>query len=191
MHTQQRNVRRRYRHLFLDQSTLLKRASGLLMLGYNIDSFDDHFVVLRVHARDVTLFASVTAFCNHNVIVSMESHLKHLRGQGHNPHKVTVTEFSGDRAEDARSPGHLVLVNDDGGVIVKFYMGAVGPAMGLGRSHDNCPDNLALSDSRRRGRFLDRGHDDVAQPCVLFAASARHADATYDFRARVVGNSES
>jgi hypothetical protein len=54
----------RYRHLFLNQPTLLERTSRFLMFGYDVDSFDDNFVLLDKHAGDVTLLSFVASFGN-------------------------------------------------------------------------------------------------------------------------------
>jgi hypothetical protein len=92
------------------------------MLGYDVYSFDHNFVLFIEHAGDIALFPFVAAFGDYHIIVGMKSHLKHLWSQRYDPHEVAVTEFASHRAKDSCASGHLVFVDDDSRVVVKFDM---------------------------------------------------------------------
>src|SRR5262249_49742754 len=88
--------------------------------------------------------------------------LKHLRGQRHDLHKVALPQFTGDRAEDARAARFQVVLNHDGGIIVKAQNRAVRPPNRLPGAHDHASDHIALLHLLVGGRGLDNAHDNIA-----------------------------
>src|SRR5438128_6785673 len=47
------------------------------------------------------------------------SKLEHLRSQGYDLHEVALAQLTRDRAEDARAPGIVLVVDDHSGVVVE------------------------------------------------------------------------
>src|ERR1700716_2201967 len=100
------------------------------------------------------------------------SKLEHLRGQGHDLHEVPLAQLSGHRAEDARAPGIVLVVDDHGGDVVDADVRAIRPPVFLGHAdHDRLHD-LALFHLTARLRRLDGRGDDVGHRGVAAGVGA-------------------
>src|SRR5256885_2404977 len=110
----------------------------------------------------------------------------HLGRQRHDLHELFLTQLAAHRAEDARSAGLALVVDQHGGVFVETDVGAVLALGLLGRPHDDRLHHLALLHLAGGVGVLDRDHDDVAQPRVAALGPAEHADHERAARTRVV-----
>src|SRR5918996_3138944 len=112
--------------------------------------------------------------------------LEHLRGQADDLHEALLAQLAADRAEDARAPRVLLLVDDHGRVLVEADVGAVGAALLLLDADDHRLDDLALLDGATGDGVLHGGDDDVADRGVAPPGAAEHADAEDLLGTRVV-----
>src|SRR5215207_7497603 len=115
---------------------------------------------------------------------------EHLRGERDDLHEVAVAQLAGHRAEDAGAARVLLVVDEDGRVLVEGDVGAVVAPEFLLRAHHHGGHDLALLDRAVRDRLLDGADDDVAHPGVAAVAAAAHADAEQLARARVIRHLE-
>ena len=65
--------------------------------------------------------STVLACGNFHLISGVKSlhDLKYLRRLGDNAHEAQFSQFSGDGAKDARTPGHVLRVQEHGGIVVE------------------------------------------------------------------------
>src|SRR5699024_1725843 len=92
--------------------------------------------------------------------------LQHLRSQRDDAHEPLVAQLTADGTEDARATRVIVVLDDDGGVLVELDVRAVRAAALLGGAHDDGLDYLALLDVRAGHRVLHGGDHDVTHPRV-------------------------
>src|SRR6266545_2728733 len=111
--------------------------------------------------------------------------LQHLWRETDDLHEALVPQLAAHRAEDARATRVLLLVDDDGSVLVEADVGAVGAALLLLGAH------VAFLDRAARDGVLHRRDDDVADGGVASPGAAEHADAQDLLGTRVVGDLES
>src|SRR6266498_2660690 len=176
----------------------------LLVALHAVDALDQHLVASRVDPEHTPGGGDVLAGHHHHTVVLMYPHcaasslalwgadsLQHLRGKADDLHEALVPQLTADWAEDARATRVLLLVDDDGGVLVEADVGAVGAALLLLRAHDDRPDHVAFLDRAARNGVLHRGDDDVADGGVAPPGAAEHADAQDLLGTRVVGDLES
>jgi len=114
-----------YGKLLLNYPSLPYLACGLGMAQDDIYSIDQDLIVCMEHLLDTPLLAPVSPFDYQDVVVSVQTHLQDLRGEGHDPHEVLVPELAGDRAEDPRTARHQIVVDEDSGIVVEADVGAV------------------------------------------------------------------
>src|SRR6266545_585167 len=103
--------------------------------------------------------------------------LQHLWRETDDLHEALVPQLAAHRAEDARATRVLLLVDDDGSVLVEADVGAVGAALLLLGAHDDRLDHVAFLDRAARDGVLHRRDDDVADGGVASPGAAEHADA--------------
>src|SRR6202020_679794 len=77
--------------------------------------------------------------------------LRRPRGLG----VALVTQLPAHGAEDARAARLLLVVDQDGGVLVEADVAAVGTALLLLRAHDNALDDVTLLDGGAGDGVLD------------------------------------
>src|ERR1700722_14853725 len=75
-----------------------------------------------------------------------EFSLQHLRGERDDSHELLVAQLATDRPKDARAARLELVVDQNGGVLVKLDVGAVGTTLLLGRTHDDAAHHVALLD---------------------------------------------
>ena len=73
--------------------------------------------------------------------------------------------------------GVLVVLDEDGGVLVEADVAAVGTALLLLGADDDALHDVALLDGRAGDGVLHGGHEDVADRGVAAAGAAEHLDA--------------
>src|SRR5580658_10582340 len=113
---------------------------------------------------------------------------EHLRGERDDAHEALVAQLAADGPEDA-GPARLLLVIDENGcVLVEADVAAVGTPLLLLRPHDDALDDVALLDGGAGDGVLDRGHEDVTDAGVAAARPTEHADAEHLTRTGVVGH---
>src|ERR1700729_2069749 len=116
---------------------------------------------------------------------------EHLRGERNDAHEALVAQLAADGPENA-SPARLLLVIDEnGGVLVEADVATVRPPLLLLRSHDDALDDVALLDGGTGDGVLDRGHEYITDAGVTPARPSEHPDAEHLARAGVVGHPES
>src|SRR6266545_2244905 len=115
--------------------------------------------------------------------------LQHLWRETDDLHEALVPQLAAHRAEDARATRVLLLVDDDGSVLVEADVGAVGAALLLLGAHDDRLDHVAFLDRAARDGVLHRRDDDVADGGVASPGAAEHADAQDLLGTRVVAAS--
>src|ERR1700730_870717 len=113
-----------------------------------------------------------------------------FRSKRDNLRELAVAQLARHGAEDARAHGVVVRLEEDDGVAVEAYVGAVLAADLLHRAHDHCPGHLALLHRPVRHRLLDGDDHDVAQGGVALVGAAQDADALRLLGARVVRDVE-
>src|SRR3984885_6690507 len=115
---------------------------------------------------------------------------KHLRGERDDAHEALVAQLAADGPEDA-GPARLLLVIDENGcVLVEADVAAVRPPLLLLGPHDDALDDVALLHGGTGDGVLDRGHEHVTDAGVAPTRPAEHADAEHLARAGVVGDPE-
>ena len=71
-------------------------------------------------------------------------------------HVILVTQLAGHWAKDTGAAGVLIVLDQDGGVVVKPDVGAVDAADALGGTDDNGLDHLALLYGAAGSSLADR-----------------------------------
>src|SRR6202011_3926859 len=118
------------------------------------------------------------------------SKLEHLRSQGHDLHEVALAQLTRDRAEDARAPGIVLVVDDHGGVVVEPDVRAIRTPILLRHAYDDLFDHLALLHLSARLRGLHGRGDDVAYRRVAAIVTAGHANGQQLLGAAVISHLE-
>src|SRR5699024_8894711 len=103
-------------------------------------------------------------------------------------HELLVTKLSGHRPKDTGASGVLVLLDEDGGVLVEANIGTVVAADALLAADDNGLDHIALLHIAVGGSLAHGGDDHVTNVAVLALGTAQHTDALDFLGAGVVGN---
>src|SRR6266540_1745399 len=116
---------------------------------------------------------------------------EHLRGERDDPHEPAVAQLPPNRAEDAGAAGGLVVLDQDGRVVVESDIAAIGTTLLLLGPHDDALHDVAFLDRGARNRILDRRYEDVADRRVAPAGTAEHFDDEDLLGAAVVGDPES
>src|SRR2546425_6848320 len=115
---------------------------------------------------------------------------EHLRCQGDDLHEVALAKLARDRAEDARAPRVVRVVDQHCGVLVEGDVRPVAAAELPPCAHDHCLYHLTLSHRALRGRALHGADDHVADAGVATLRAAANADAKQLPRTGVVGDFE-
>src|SRR5580692_11444815 len=115
---------------------------------------------------------------------------KHLRCERHNAHEALVAQLAADGPEDAGPARLLLVVDENGSVLIEADVAAVGTTLFLLRPHDDALDDVALLDGGTGDGVLDRGHEHVSDAGVAPARPPEHTDAEHLARAGVVGDPE-
>src|SRR5580704_13766488 len=115
---------------------------------------------------------------------------EHLRCERHDAHEALVAQLAADGPEDAGPARLLLVIDENGGVLVEADVAAVGTPLLLLRPHDDALDDVALLDGSAGYGVLDRGHEHVTDAGVAPARPAEHADAEHLACAGVVGDPE-
>ena len=78
----------------------------------------------------------------------------HFGGEGQDLHVILVTQLASHRPEDTGTSGVLVVLDEDGGVVIEADIGAVSTTDALSAADDDGLDNLALLQDvyKRQGR---------------------------------------
>src|SRR5699024_4990167 len=90
--------------------------------------------------------------------------------------------------KDAGAAGVLILPDEDGGVVVKADIAAVGAAHAAGGADDDGPDHIALLDLAAGGGLAHGGDDHIADVAKLPLGAAQYADGLNLLGAGVVGH---
>src|SRR3984957_10793398 len=115
---------------------------------------------------------------------------KHLRCERHDAHEALVAQLAADGPEDAGPARLLLVIDENGGVLVEADVAAVGTPLLLLRPHDDALDDVALLDGSAGDGVLDRGHEHVTDAGVAPARPSEHADAEHLTCAGIVGDPE-
>src|SRR6476659_373040 len=115
---------------------------------------------------------------------------EHLRGEGDDPHEPAVAQLAPDRSEDAGPSRGLVVLDQDGRVVVEADVAAVGTALLLLGADDDALHDVALLHGRAGDGVLDRGDEDVPDRGVAAAGAAEHLDDEDLLGAAVVSDAE-
>src|SRR3984957_11173746 len=115
---------------------------------------------------------------------------EHLRGERDDAHEALVAQLAADGPEDAGPAGLLLVIDENGGVLVEADVAPVGTPLLLLGPHDDALDDVALLHGGTGDGVLDRGHEHVTDAGVAPARPSEHADAEHLARARVVGHPE-
>src|SRR3984957_19629868 len=115
---------------------------------------------------------------------------KHLRCERHNAHEALVAQLAADGPEDAGPARLLLVVDENGGVLVEADVAAVRTTLLLLRPHDDALDDVASLDGGAGDGVLDRGHEHITDAGVAAARPTEHADAEHLACAGVVGDPE-
>src|SRR5262245_7974133 len=112
--------------------------------------------------------------------------LQEFTSQGHNFQKLFFAKLAAHRAEDSSPNGFLLVVDQDGRVIVEANVGAVFSAVLLSSPHHYSLYHISLLDAPvRRGLFYVSG-DDIAKTRYESHLVSQRQDARDSPRARVV-----
>src|SRR5215472_14822374 len=114
------------------------------------------------------------------------SSLEHFRRQGNNFQKFLRPQLARHRAENARANGFLLIVDQNGGVIIEADVGSVRPSYLLCRSNYYRFGYFTLFYLGVRDRFFYGYHNDVADRSILPFAAAQHLDALDFARAGII-----
>src|ERR1035437_5920872 len=112
--------------------------------------------------------------------------LQDLRRQRDDLHVLLFAQLTGDRSEDAGRPGLTLFVDDHDGVLVEPDVAPVLAPRLLHGAHHHGARHVRLLHLAVGERVLHGDDDDVAEPGVPPARSAKHADHERRLRARVV-----
>src|ERR1700742_3931873 len=115
---------------------------------------------------------------------------EHLRCERHDAHEALVAQLAADGPEDAGPARLLLVVDENGGVLVEADVAAVGTPLLLLGPYDDALDDVTLLDGGAGDGVLDRGHEHIADAGVAPARPAEHADAEHLAGTRVVGDAE-
>src|SRR4029077_20133296 len=100
-------------------------------------------------------------------------------GKRDDAHEPLVSQFTTNRAEDAGPARLLLVVDEDGGILVEADVAAVGTTLLLLGTHDHALDDITLLHGGAGNGVLHRGHEDIADAGVTPARAAEHADAQH------------
>src|SRR5205085_6716751 len=103
--------------------------------------------------------------------------------EGDDAHEALVAQLTTDGTEDAGPPRLLLVVDQDGSVLVEADVAAVRTATFLLDPHDDTFHDVALLDGCTRDGVLDGGDEDVADRGVATFGAAEHLDAQHLLRA--------
>src|SRR5581483_4974619 len=117
-------------------------------------------------------------------------HLQDLRCERDDSHELLVAQLAAHRPEDARAPRLLLVVDEDGGVLVEADVAAVRPPLLLLCAHDHALHDVALLDRGTGDGVLDGGHEHVPDRRVAPLGAAQHLDAEHLLGTTVVGDAE-
>src|SRR3989338_7889623 len=115
---------------------------------------------------------------------------QHIGGLGDDLLVPLGTQFAGNGAEDTRSLGHAVLLDDYAGIVVEPHTGAIFAARHRLRAHHNRRLHRLLTHRAARLRLFDRNDDHIADAGVAPVRAAEHADAHALLCTRIIGNVE-
>src|ERR1700743_1599220 len=99
---------------------------------------------------------------------------EHLRCERHNAHEALVAQLAADGPENAGPARLLLVVDENGCVLVEADVAAVGTTLFLLRPHDDALDDVTSFDRGTGDGVLDRGHEHVADAGVAPARPAQH-----------------
>ena len=99
-----------------------------------------------------------------------------------------LAQLTGDRPKDTGALGLLVVVDDNGSVVIKTDVGIVRTTVALVRADDNGLHDVALLHNAAGRCALDRSHDDIADRAGLAERTAHDAEAHNFLSAGVVGD---
>src|SRR5205814_2099992 len=104
-----------------------------VVLG-NVDAGDDHGLIARPRFLDAAALAAVLARDDHHLVALAEAHaashlLQDLRCERNDLHEVALAKLARDGAKDAGSPGLVLWVEENGGVVVEPDERAIGAAI--------------------------------------------------------------
>ena len=119
------------------------------------------------------------------------SSLQYFGSQGNDLHESLFSQLSGDRSEDTGAYGLLILVDDNGCVLVELDVAAVCSSGAGGGSYDNGLNDLSLLDDAAGGRVFYGTYDDVTDISLLTACAAEDTDAEEFLCSGIVGNLQS
>ena len=87
--------------------------------------------------------------------------LDHFRSKRHDLHELLGTQFARDRSEDTGADRLLLIVKQNGRILVEANAGAVRTADGGGGANYDCVIDFALLDTAAGGSVLNRHFDNV------------------------------
>src|SRR5699024_9096636 len=96
-------------------------------------------------------------------------------------------QFARHRPEDAGAAGLLLIVDDDGGIVVKADIAAVGTALLLVHPDDDGLDHVALLHGAAGVGGLDGGDDYIADSAGAAEGATEHTNAHDFLRAGIIG----
>src|SRR5690606_26226115 len=102
--------------------------------------------------------------------------LKHLRRKRYDAHEILFPQLPCYRAEDAGPAGLQIVPEQDGGIVVEFDVGAVGPAQPVLGADDDRPDHVAPLHHAAGSGFLDGPDDNIADAAVTALGTAQDLD---------------
>src|SRR5262249_28086614 len=90
--------------------------------------------------------------------------LNHFRREADDLHEPLLAQFAGDGAEDARTYGFIVRLDNHRRVLIKADISAILAARLFARADDDGAYDLAFLDGAIGRGFLHRRRDDIAEP---------------------------
>src|SRR5512147_2075323 len=116
----------------------------------------------------------------------MAAPLDHFRSEGDDLHELALAKLAGHGSEDAGSLGLLLVVDQDGRVLVEADVRTVLTANFLARAHEHGLVDFALLRLRTGDGVLDGDDDDVAEHPVPLPRASQDLHDARDARARIV-----
>src|SRR5665647_3376508 len=176
-------------------------GASLGMTRHLVDALDQHTLGVEIDRDDPALLAAVAAVLLRSTtddlyeVTLLDFHLghglQHLRGERDDLHELLLAQLATDGPEDAGTARVAIGLEDDGGVLVKLYVRAVGTTTFLGRPNDDRLDDVTLLDGATGNGVLDGGDDNVNDAGVGTTGTTENTDAKNFLGTGVVGDTQS
>src|SRR5665811_458530 len=144
-------------------------GAGLGVTRHLVDALHQHTLGVEIDRDDPALLAAVAAVLLRSTtddlyeVTLLDFHLghglQHLRGERDDLHELLLAQLATDGPEDGGTTRVAIGLEEDGGVLIKLDVSAVGAATFLRRPNHHRFDDITLLDGAPGDGLLDGGDD--------------------------------